>query len=122
MQEEPTVLSDLALTQTPAGSWSCLHYGLLRVILTPSSTLEEKPSQLRDLQSAACLGPRFPFHSTAVQGSQVPKPGVINVLLILQIPASPFDLNLIKVASQLWPACLMQEWELASLPTRACMM
>lgn len=86
--------------------WSCHHYELFRVTVTPSSTLEEMP-RLRDLQSAAWLGlsPDFCSATTArVQTSQLPPPGVINVVLILQTPASPFYLNLFKVASCLWPA------------------
>lgn len=98
--------------------WSYCHYGLFRVTVTPSSTLEEMPRP-RDLQSVACLGLSLPFHSTATAGvlaSQLPQPGVINVVLIFQTPASPFYLNLIKVASCLWPASLMSECELATQP------
>lgn len=56
----------------------------------------------------ACLGPSLPFHLTVtvgVQASSLPRPAVINAILIFQTPASPFYLTLIKVASRLQVWC-----------------
>lgn len=97
----------LSLDTDASKGWSCRRSQLFRVTVRPSSDLEKMP-RLRDLQSVACMGPSLPFRSAAtatVQAPRLPRPGVINVLLIFQ--ASPFYLNLIKVASCLWPASLM---------------
>lgn len=53
--------------------WSCHHYELFRVTVTPSSTLEGMP-RLRDLQSATRLGLTLQFNSAATVSVQASSP------------------------------------------------
>lgn len=57
-----------------SGGWSCLHREHFRFAVTPSSSLEEKPRRLRDLQPVACLGLSLHFPSAAAARVQASTP------------------------------------------------
>ena len=107
MQEGPTAPSHsaLMLEQRAGAATTLSSSALLWHLPAPCKSCQDW--EIYSQRSAlACL-----FISTLQQQPEcrllLPQPGVINVLLILQTRASPFYLNLIKVASCLWPGSLM---------------